>query len=77
MCQINILIYIFSFKSHFAVVVHSRPQSLRSFWPATGIESSVDTSCMGTYIAPKYIFHTYILHLLEKLVLLEVLFSLS
>ena len=37
----------------------------------------VDTSCKGTYIVLRYIFHTYILHLLEKLVLLEVLFSLS
>ena len=37
----------------------------------------VDTSCMGTYNVPKYIFHTYILLLLEKLGLLEVLFSFS
>ena len=33
----------------------------------------VDTSCMGTYIVPKYIFHTYILHLRYVLWKLNVL----
>ena len=39
-----------SAHAHCCAYYHSRPQRLRSIWPAPWIETSVGKLCMGTYI---------------------------